>query len=213
MTAAETPRRPGWWRGMTTRYGSCCGKELRNHREYLTHNAARHGGYWAGQAGRAMARKMGKTKDALRRAARAKLEEAGLADRFGKRTAAARTRPELKGRLTLRELRSAQRHDRNHRKASRLDGKADRATGRGRPERAHRHQHRADYLRSTWGTPSRETQEKAARDREEAMRQARAAPGNGRAGQSPLNNLTRPAPSANGNRTRTPPRRAGRTRP
>ena len=145
---------------------ACCpGKEFRGHRALNAHHLARHGSYWAGDKARKTGRKIGKATDAARKHARAWREASGLADRNGNRTHASRTRPELSGRLRLRDLRRAHRHDRDHRKAADRDQRADRAAASGSQGRADRHQFKADYLRSRHGTPSREQQERQARER------------------------------------------------
>ncbi len=171
------------------------GREYHSLRAFNAHHYARHGGYWAGKAGKAMRREMGKEVDAARRHARGWLEAAGLVDRYGHRTDRARTRPQVSGLAGLRDLRRLHQHDRHHERAGRLDGRADRAAGRGRHGRAAKHQNTADSLRSRWGTPSREAQETAARQRAEAAAQARTGP-------APAPNGDRPAPQRTG-RTRT----------
>lgn len=149
---------------------ACCpGKEFRGHRALNAHHLARHGSYWAGDKAKKTGRKIGKAADAARRHARAWREAAGLADRDGNRTHASRSRPELSGRLRLRDLRRAHRHDRDHRKAAVRDQKADRARSGGSRYRADSHQARADSLRARHGTPSRGEQERQARERLERL--------------------------------------------
>lgn len=149
------------------------GKEFRGHRAMNAHHMARHGGYWAGDKARKTGRKIGRQADAMRKHARGFREAYGHIDRYGRLTAKARSRPELRGRVTRGQLRQAHRHDRDHEKAAARDRKADRARARGRHGRAVKHQYRADYLRSIHGTPSRETQERQARERAERAKQAR----------------------------------------
>src|SRR5580704_226584 len=116
-------------RGMNTRYTCACspGREFRSLKGFNAHHHARHGAYWAGKGGKAAGRKMGKGMDTARRWSRAKLEEAGLVDRLGRRTDRWRTRPELSGRVGVRALRRAHRHDADH---DRADWHRDRAARR-----------------------------------------------------------------------------------
>ena len=81
---------------------------------------------------------MGKGMDTARRWSRAKLEEDGLVDRLGRRTDRWRTRPELSGRVGVRALRRAHRHDSDHDRADWHDSRAAHHEGR-----AARHKERA----------------------------------------------------------------------
>lgn len=125
---------------MRTRYTCDCspGREFRTLKGFNAHHHARHGAYWAGKGGKAAGRKMGKGMDTARRWSRAKLEEGGLVDRLGRRTDRWRTRPELSGRLTVRDLHRAHRHDSDHNRASWHDSRAAHHEGR-----ATRHKERA----------------------------------------------------------------------
>ena len=81
--------------------------------------------------------------DTARRWSRAKLEEHGLVDRLGRRTDQWRTRPELSGRLTVRDLHRAHRHDSDHNRASWYDSRAahhegHRSQAQGKGRRAYR---------------------------------------------------------------------------
>ena len=116
-------------RDRTTVFTCGCtpGREFRGHRAYNVHHHARHGAYWGGKAGKAAGRKMGKGMDTARRYARARLEEHGLVDRTGRRTDRWRTRPEVSGRVGVRTLRQAARHQRDH---DRADWHRDRAAAR-----------------------------------------------------------------------------------
>ena len=116
-----------------------CGKRwsrndtLQANAHFLRH----YGGYWAGQKGKAMGRKIGKGSDGLRRMGRAGWHAAGLRDGFGKLTPRGRARPTGNVRRIshLRERhrfeRSATRADsraaRHERRAGRSDHRADRA--------------------------------------------------------------------------------------
>ena len=113
-------------RSMNTRYTCACspGREFRTLKGFNAHHHARHGAYWAGKGGKAAGRKIGKGMDTARRWSRAKLEEGGLVDRLGRRTDRWRTRPEVSGRVGVRALRRAHRHDADH---DRADWHRDRA--------------------------------------------------------------------------------------
>jgi hypothetical protein len=125
--------------------GCCPGRQFRGTRALNAHHAARHAGRWAGKQARAAARRMGKDVDAARRHARGWLEAAGLRDHRGRRTDRARSRPELRGKVTRRQLRELHRHDRDHERAAARDRRADRAGAR-----AAAHRQRAENLRSRW---------------------------------------------------------------
>lgn len=167
---------------------ACCpGKTFRGHRAMNAHHLARHGNYWAGGKARAMGRKMGKAQDAARKHARGWLEAAGLRDRNGKTTDRARSRPQVRGKAGVRDLRQLHRHDRDHERAEGHHRKADRA--RTPEKRADRH-HQAANLRNRW--PERQPQ--AARPVD----------------QDRLRDLLGRAAEANGNGSRPGPERAGR---
>ena len=135
---------------------ACCpGKAFRGHRALNAHHLARHGGYWGGKAAHATGRKIGKVQDAARRHARGHREAAGLIDHMGRRTPRGESRPELRGRLSFRQMREAHRHDRDHEKALTRERRADRPEARGWHERAEGHRTAAPGLRDRWPQPSR----------------------------------------------------------
>jgi hypothetical protein len=180
---------------------ACCpDRVFRGHKALNAHHLARHGGYWGGKAGRAMARKVGKDVDAARRHARGWLEAHGHVDRLGRRTGRARSRPQApaRGHLSLRQMRQMARHGRDHDEADRHDLRAARAAARGNRARQVDHHHQAARLRNLW--PARPPRVSPAPAR---LQPARRAP-------SPTPPAGRLAPAPNG--TRTAPQRAGRTR-
>ena len=135
---------------------ACCpGKQFRGHRALNAHHLARHGGYWAGQKARVAGRKIGKAQDAARRHARGWRHAAGLLDHMGNRTDRGRSRPELRGRLTVADLRRAHHHDRDHERADKHDRRAARHRARGNEEKAAGRADRAAALRDRWPQPAR----------------------------------------------------------
>ena len=131
------------------------GKAFRSIRQLNAYHLARNGGYWAGQKARTTGRKIGKPLDAARRHARGHREAAGLIDHMGRRTLRGESRPELRGRVSIRELRQLHRHDRDHETALTRERKADRHEARGRDDRADRHRAAAAGLRDRWPQPAR----------------------------------------------------------
>ena len=124
---------------------SCCpDKVFRGHKALNAHHLARHGNYWGGKAGKAMARKVGKDYDRARRHARGWLEAHGHVDRMGRRTGRAQSRPELRGTVRIRDLRAARRHGRDHDKA---DGAVRKHTARAGRHDARGNEVRADISR------------------------------------------------------------------
>ena len=166
------------------------GKFFRSVRELNAYHLRHYGGYWAGQKARVAGRKIGKTLDAARRHARGHREAAGLIDHMGRRTPRGESRPELRGRLSFRQMREAHRHDRDHEKALTRERRADRHEARGRHDRAEGHRAAASTLRDRWPQPGRAVPVPAAT--------VRPAPAD--------QNGHRPAPE------RTRPARDGRTR-
>lgn len=129
---------------------ACCpGKTFRGHKALNAHHLARHGNYWAGQNAKKIGRKIGKEADAVRKHARGWLEAHGHVDRFGHRTDKARSRPEapVRGHLTWHQLREMHRHGRDHDRAERHEGKAERTAS---PDRRIDRHHRAANLRNRW---------------------------------------------------------------
>ena len=171
------------------------GKSFRSIRELNAYHLARNGGYWAGQKARVAGRKIGKARDAARRHARGHREAAGLIDHMGRRTPRGASRPELQGRVSIRELRQAHRHDRHHERAIRRDHRADRAEARGRDARAAAHRERAAGLRDRWPERARTVPAAANGTRPEPARTAPA----------PAPARTAPA-DGNGTRPARPPR-------
>jgi hypothetical protein len=149
--AAGTARARGFFRDLANggRFTCACCPErvFRGYRALNAHHLARHGGYWASDKARKIARKMGKEADAARKHARGWLEAHGYIDHMGRRTAKARSRPVTpqRGHLTLRDLRARHRHDRSH---DRAEGKARRAESRAARAAAKGKHARADFLRS-----------------------------------------------------------------
>ena len=166
--ARGTARVRQGWRDMVngSRFTCSCGDKgcpgtFRSARAQKAHAARVTATRWMSARARKAGRDMGKARDAARRHARGWLEAAGLRDHRGKATAKARARPELRGRVRLRTLREADRHDRHSEKtdhraykrevrAKRADARAgvrdqraDEAKARGRNSAAARHQARA----------------------------------------------------------------------
>jgi len=161
------------------------GKAFRSVRQLNAYHLARNGGYWAGQKARVAGRKIGKQLDAARRHARGHREAAGLIDHMGRRTPRGESRPELRGRVSFRQMREAHRHDRDHDRAQARDHKADRHEARGRDERAAAHRDAAAALRDRWPQPARTVPAMTVT--------ARPAPADGN-GRRPPPERTRPAP-------------------
>ena len=189
-------------------------RSLRAQKAHAAKHAARQAGRWAGKSARAAGRAMGRPLDDARRHALSWFEAAGLREwkkipvrdkdgnpvtgRNGKplmrevpvKTDRARSRPALSGRLRIRDVRVAHRHDRDHEKADGHDRKAQgrharaaRSAARaaalraaGRDGRAARHEGRAATHRDR--AASREGRAGALRDRwtERVARAARHAP-------------------------------------
>lgn len=195
MTSKARARaRKGWHRITVPHHCGDCNKDYRTVRAMNAHHMSVHAGLWSSKKARAAGRGMGKKVDAARRHAMAWRVSSGHAEVRGQRVVAtdkSRSRPVLSGRLKLKDLRAAHRHDRDHDRAEARDRKADQAAARGKAARAGKHQHRADYLRSKHGTPARH-----------APAKVRPAP------------APRPAPAANGhsNGRAKAPARTGRTR-
>ena len=129
---------------------SCGGKECPGRfptlRQQKAHAARMAAGRWNSKAARAAGRAMGKTQDRARRAARAMREAAGLIDARGNRTARGRARPEVArpGKVTrIRDLRHADRHDRDAERTDRRAGKHEQRAARA-DSRASRAQDRAE---------------------------------------------------------------------
>lgn len=150
-----------------------CPGSFRTLRAQKAHAAKHHmaqAGRWTSKSARAAERRMGKALSDGRRHAISWLEAAGLKewrkvpirDKDGKPrtradgkpmtrevpvdTAKARARPELAGRVKIRDLREADHHDRHAERTDRTAGKherrADRADARGKPEKAAEHRQR-----------------------------------------------------------------------
>ena len=129
---------------------ACCpGRTFHGYRAMNAHHMARHGSYWAGDKARRTGRKIGKTADAMRKHARGYREAYGHIDRLGRATGKGRSRPDGPVRR-ISDLRARHRHDRDHERAARRDGRAAQATGRDRHHTANRHQRAADAQRSRW---------------------------------------------------------------
>jgi hypothetical protein len=125
-TAARTRKR---WHSMThPHHCAGCGKDYRGIRQLNAHHAARHAGLWSSRAARKAARAMGKQTDNLRRHAMGWRMASKLIDERGHKTERGKTRPGVAGgRVKVRDLREAHRHDRGHEKADRNEDKAARA--------------------------------------------------------------------------------------
>lgn len=150
MASSRKPLRDRIRERLARPHTCSCGWHGKTYRAMNAHHLARHGGYWGSKAGRAAGRKIGKAQDAARRHARGWREAHGLIDRYGASTAKGRSRPELRGRLTRRQLRQAHRHDRDHERAGRHERKAEQARARGNPAREADRHHRAANLRNQW---------------------------------------------------------------
>jgi hypothetical protein len=129
-----------------------CNRDFRGHRAMNAHHMAVHAGRWSSAKARKAARAMGKETDRMRRHARGWLEAAGLRDPRGRLTEKARSRPQVRGMTTLREMRMLHRHDRDHDRAGRLGRRADRARGRDFHGKADAHERQAGSLRERWAT-------------------------------------------------------------
>jgi hypothetical protein len=127
-----------------------CGKQWRDYRLMNTHFLAKNGGYWAGKAGKATGRAMGKGTDSVRRHARGTLEAFGHVDRKGERTDLRRSRPVPSGHITLRGMRELHRHARDHTRAGRHDAKAERHRARDFHGPADRRERLAAEARDRW---------------------------------------------------------------
>ena len=169
-----------------------CNRDFRGHRALNAHHMSRHASMWTSKKARAAARAMGKDVDLMRRHARGWLVAAGLRDQRGKLTDRARSRPELRGNVKLRDWRRAHKHDRDHERAGKHERKAERA--RNPVRRVDRH-HRAANLRNRWPV-LRPAPAPPARSNGHRPPPARPAPG-GRLAPQRHANGTRP-------RTRTP---------
>lgn len=155
-----------------------CGRRFKTPREmnayYLGHHAQR----WMSKKAKAAGRAMGKDMDKARRHARGWLESAGLRDEQNRKTAKAKARPELSGRIKIRDLRAAHKHDRAHDRTQKVAGRSDRraakADARGKGDWRDIHSSRAARIRERHG--------KAWPERKPAARPApaRPAPSNGR---------------------------------
>ena len=110
-----------------------CQRDFRGHRALNAHHMAAHSRMWTSRKARQVERAMGKQASNARRHAMGWLRAAGLRDKQGNRTAKARARPELRGRVSVARLRTANRHDME---SQRTDRRAARHERRGRPERA-----------------------------------------------------------------------------
>lgn len=182
-------------RGIFRTQYRCCGKTMHSNRAQKAHHLAAHSGMWASDKARKAGRKMGKDLDKARRHAMGWLRAAGLRDQRGQLTAKARSRPQVRGRVGVRQLRKLHKHDRDHERADRHDREAERAAARGKTARqVDRHQ-RAANLRNRWSN-LRPAPAPTARSNGRRPPPSRPAPG-GRLAPQHRANGTRP-------RTRTP---------
>jgi hypothetical protein len=176
----------------------------------LSHDVSR----WASGKARQVGRKIGKERDRARRFARDVREAAGLADRRGRSTLRALSRPRVRGtgRQAVRALRDADRHHRRHDRAQKREWKADRAAARGRHDRAARHRDKAARLRGYAEIPEGHPARKPAPARVPAPPRVPRSRGGGRT-PSPAPPGGRLAPAPPGGRLApVPPAREGRTR-
>lgn len=127
-----------------------CGRDFHGYRAMNAHHMAKHATRWTSDKARKAGRRMGKELDQARRHSRGWLEAAGLRDPRGNLTRKGRSRPEVRGRPALRDLRQLDRHDRDHQRADRHDQKAERARAKGNPARQADHHHRSANLRNQW---------------------------------------------------------------
>lgn len=153
---ARNRARKGWHRITEPHRCADCNKDYRTIRAMNAHHMSVHAGLWSSKKARAAGRTMGKKADAARRHAMGWRVSAGLAEVRGQRVVAtnkSRSRTELRGKLSLRSLRDAHRHDRQHERASRADQRADRAARRNDHGTAGQHRQRAHNLRGYTPVP------------------------------------------------------------
>lgn len=128
---------------------SCCpGKVFRGWRALNAHHLAVH--YRQARNGR---KGLPKAQRQAWLHARGHREAAGLVDKDGCATARGRTRPAVRGRVKVRDLRAAHRHDRDHERADGHDRKAQAPRSRAarllrRPDRSAARANKASRLRA-----------------------------------------------------------------
>ena len=127
-----------------------CNKDFRIRRGLNAHHMSRHAQRWTSKKARAAARAMGKDVDLMRRHAAGWLEAAGLRDARGRGTDRSRSRPQVRGKVSLREMRRLHKHDKHHERAVKSDSKAARARGRDFHAKAGTHERKAATMRDRW---------------------------------------------------------------
>jgi len=128
-----------------------CNKRYRVARRLNAHHGAKHVQRWTSAKSKKVARALGKDVEQMRSWMRSGWESYGLADRGGKLTARARSRPRPKpgrhGRTGLSQMRKLHRHDRDHEKAIRHERTAGKTRIPGRKDRLLR---KAKARRARW---------------------------------------------------------------
>jgi hypothetical protein len=123
------------------RYTCSCGMHTNSRILWNGHKCMERAGQWGSRKAREVQRKMGKGWDAARRTSRRVWTAAGLRDGRGKLTDRGVTRPVLRGKLGVRDLRRGDRHGRawdkadmahyrHTRRANRAENRHQRHTGR-----------------------------------------------------------------------------------